>query len=106
MWFNGLNNTQPNLKICRTYSWKKKSSQQTLIVVVNDLFRSKCLRRKGQNGSNMRTDCVEKQNVLSGKTDGSIAVALQCGVSYRVLVCILTIFRRLTADCPVGGYIT
>jgi len=84
---------------------KKKSSQQTLIVVVNDLFRSKFLRRKGQNGLYMRTDCVEKQNVLSGKKDGSIAVASQCGVSCRVLVCILTIFRRLTADCPVGGYI-
>lgn len=23
MWFNGLNNTRPNLPICRTYSWKK-----------------------------------------------------------------------------------
>lgn len=64
---------------------KKKSSQQTLIVVVNDLFRSKFLRRKGQNGPNMRTDCVEKQNVLFGKTDGSIAVSSQCVLSNRVV---------------------
>lgn len=46
---------------------EKNKSQQTLIVVVNDLYSSKFLRR----GQKTHTNCVEEQNVIVWKTDGS-----------------------------------
>lgn len=47
---------------------EKNKSQQTLIVIVNDLYSSKFLRRRGQK---RHAYCVEEQNVIVRKTDGS-----------------------------------